>query len=103
MTNKSEEIKFRCTAFEKSVIRQKAFQTGKTVSEYCRIQSINGKIVSKPKLSDEEKEFFRTLKAHNTNFARIANLIKNHDQRFYGEIQEHLKNMKKLYSKFYPE
>jgi hypothetical protein len=76
MTNKVEEIKFRCTAFEKSVIRQKAFQTGKTVSEYCRIQAINGKIVSKPKLSEEEKEFFRTLKIHNTNFARIANLFK---------------------------
>ncbi|GAB6394505.1 MAG: hypothetical protein MdMp024_0844 [Bacteroidales bacterium] len=103
MTNKSEEIKFRCTVFEKSVIRQKAFQTGKTVSEYCRTQSVNGKIVSQPKLSDEEKEFFITLKSHNINFARIANLIKNHDQSFYGEIQEHLKNMKKLYSKFYPE
>jgi hypothetical protein len=103
MTNKVEEIKFRCTAFEKSIIRQKAFQTGRTVSEYCRAQSVSGKIISKPKFSDEEKEFFRTLKSHNTNFTRIANLIKNRDENLTAAINEHLSKMKQLYSKFYPE
>jgi hypothetical protein len=103
MTNKNEEIKFRCTAFEKSIIKQKAFQTGKTVSEYCRIQSINGKIVSKPKLTDEEKAFFRSLQVHNTNFARIANFIKNKAPELVVEIMEHLKKMKQLYSKFFPQ
>lgn len=103
MTNKSEEIKFRCTAFEKSIIKQKAFQTGKTVSEYCRIQSINGKIISKPKLSEEEKAFFRSLQVHNTNFARIANFIKNKAPELIPEIRLHLENMKKLYHKFFPQ
>lgn len=56
MTNKVKEIKFHCTAFEKSVIRQKVFQTGRTVSEYCRTQSVSDKIISKPKFSDEAKK-----------------------------------------------
>jgi uncharacterized membrane protein YcgQ (UPF0703/DUF1980 family) len=102
MTNKIEEIKFRCTAFEKSIIKQKAFQTGRTVSEYCRTQSVSGKIISKPKFSDEEKEFFRTLKTHNTNFTRIANFIKNRDCNLTVAISEYLNRMKQLYSKFYP-
>jgi hypothetical protein len=102
MTNKVEEIKFRCTVFEKAIIKQKAFQTRRTVSEYCRAQSVSGKIISRPKFSDEEKEFFRTLKNHNTNFTRIANLIKNRDTSLATAINGNLSNMKQLYSKFYP-
>ena len=103
MSNKIEEIKFRCSPFEKSIIKQKAHQTGRNISEYFRTQSVNGKIVSKPKFSEEEKEFFKTLKSHNTNFTRIANLIKNRDTNLLAEIYEHLNNMKKLYIKFFPE
>ena len=103
MSNKDEEIKFRCTPFEKSIIRQKAGLTGWTVSEYCRTQSVKGKIVSKPQFTKEEKEFFRTLKTHNVNFVRIANLIKQKDPTLTIEIYHHLENMKKLYTKFFPE
>jgi len=103
VSNKDEEIKFRCTPFEKSIIKQKAFQTGRTVSGYCRTQSVKGKIISKPKFTEEEKDFFRTLKTHNTNFARIANLIKQKYPKFTIAIFAHLENMKKLYTKFFPE
>jgi hypothetical protein len=103
MSNKDEEIKFRCTPFEKSIIKQKAFQTGRTVSEYCRTQSVKGKIISKPKFTEEEKEFFRTLKTHNTNFTLIANLIRQKDPKFTIAIFLHLENMKKLYTKFFSE
>jgi hypothetical protein len=103
MSNKNEEIKFRCTPFEKSIIKQKAFQTGKTVSEYCRIQSIRGKVVSKPKLTEEEKSFFRSLQTHNGNFTKIGNYIKNKAPELIPEIALHLENMKKLYTKFSPE
>ncbi|GHT14294.1 hypothetical protein FACS189426_20410 [Bacteroidia bacterium] len=103
MSNKDEEIKFRCTSFEKSIIKQKAFQTGKTVSEYCRIQSIRGKVVSKPKLTEEEKLFFRLLQTHNSNFTKIGNYIKNKAPELIPEIILHLENMKKLYTKFFPE
>jgi hypothetical protein len=103
MSNKNEEIKFRCTPFEKTIIKQKALQTGKNISEYCRIQSINGKIVSKPKLTEDEKVFFRSLQTHNTNFARIANYIKNKAPELVPAIALHLEEMKKLYHKFFPE
>ena len=102
MSNKVEEIKFRCTPFEKSIIRQKARQTGRSVSEYCRTQSVKGKIISKPKFTEEEKEFFRTLKKHNTYFARITNLIKQKDPTLTIAVYAHLKNMKQLYTKFFP-
>ena len=92
MSNKVEEIKFRCSPFEKSIIKQKAQKTGRTVSEYCRTQSVTGKIVSKPNLSEEEKEFFKSLKSHNSNFTRIANLIKNRDENLLSEIYSHLNN-----------
>jgi len=103
MSNKDEEIKFRCTPFEKSIIRQKAWQTGRTVSEYCRTQSVRGKIISKPKFTEEEKEFFRTLKIHNTSFTRIASIIKNKDRGLTVAVYNHLENMKRLYAKFFPE
>ena len=103
MSNKVEEIKFRCSPFEKSIIKQKAHQTGRTVSEYCRAQSVNGKIVSKPNLTEEEKEFFRILKNHTGSFSSIANFIKTRNPNLHAEIYSHLNNMKKLYSKFFPE
>lgn len=101
--NKNHIIKFRCTAFERSLIKLKAYQVDVKISEYCRLQALKGKIVSRQKLTEEEKDFFRTLKEHNTNFVRISNLFKNKDPQLYLAIFEHLMKMKSLYSRFFPD
>ena len=101
--NKDHIIKFRCTAFERSLIKQKAYQVGVKISEYCRSQVLKGKIISRPKLTEEEKIFFRSLKEHNTNFVRISNFFKNKDPQFYIAVFEHLMKIKSLYSRFFPD
>ncbi|NDV67896.1 hypothetical protein [Dysgonomonas sp. 25] len=100
--NKDKVIKFRCTPFEQVLIKHKARHAGVKVSEYCRNQVIKGKVISRPRLSDEEKEFFRALVSHNMNFSRIANLIRSKSPELWMVIVEHVKAMKVLYNKFFP-
>lgn len=45
---KEKNIKFRCSNAEKNTIKKRAVKSGKTVSEFCRIQALNGKIIAKP-------------------------------------------------------
>ncbi|GHU70601.1 hypothetical protein FACS189413_11160 [Bacteroidia bacterium] len=40
---------------------------------------------------------------HNSNFTKIGNYIKNKAPELIPEIALHLENMKKLYTKFFPE
>lgn len=98
---KNSYIKFRCAESEKERITGMAERSGVTLSEYCRQQCLNGRILASPKLSMAEVSYFRELKEHNNALTRIANLIRNKDPQLLIVIAEHLEQSRQLYNRFF--
>lgn len=86
-TNKSEQIRFRCTKTEKRIIYNLSKKCGMTISEYCRKQARHGEVLAIPKLSDVEIEYLHSLKSYSSHFNRISNLIKEKDPALTDEIK----------------
>ena len=98
---KEKFIKFRCAESEKEKIEGMARRSGTTVSEYCRQQSLTGKILASPKLTPEEMSYFRALKEHNSGLARLTNIIRNKQPGLYAAIAEYLNKSRELYNRFF--
>lgn len=98
---KDKTIKFRCTQSEKERIDGMAKRSGTTTSEYCRQQSLTGRILAAPKLTAEEMSFFRALKDHNNGLSRLGNIIRNKQPGLYAEIAEFLGLSRELYNRFF--
>lgn len=82
---KREIIKFRCDAEERRAIFSRAEKAGVTLSEYCRRQTLYGKIIVPPRLTAEEQEYFRMLQTHNSFMTRLANMFTYKDPAFNKE------------------
>jgi len=96
---KNEKIEFRCSRFEKKLLKIKAKKAGLSLSEFCR-KSANDKIIIE-RLTEEQIEVYKTLIKYHNNFKSIGNLIKNKHPDLYqkvyqtaDEIKTHLKNFK---------
>lgn len=98
---KNSYIKFRCTESEKERIGGMAHRSGTTLSEYCRQQSLNGRILANQKLTPTEIAYFRELKEHNNALARLSNYIRNKDPKLYHAIVEFLQRSRELYNRFF--
>jgi hypothetical protein len=98
---KNSYIKFRCTESEKERIGGMANRSGTTLSEYCRQQSLNGRILANQKLTPVEISYFRELKEHNNALARLSNYIRNKDPQLYNGIVEFLQQSRELYNRFF--
>ena len=98
---KDKYIKFRASESEKERIAGMAKRSGTTVSEYCRQQSLMGRILAAPKLTPEEISYFRALKEHNNGLARLANIIRNKQPGLYAAIAEYLGKSRELYNRFF--
>lgn len=98
---KDTYIKFRCSGSEKEKIGGMAQRAGTTTSEYCRQQSLSGRILANKELSLDEISYFKALKEHNNGFARLANLIRNRDSHLHSAITEYLEQSRELYNRFF--
>ncbi len=97
---KNHKIEFRCTLYEKKLLKVKAKRAGLTLSEFCR-KSANEKVISE-RLTDEQISLYKMLVQYHNNFKSIGNLIKKRHPDLYknvyqtaDEIKNHLKNFKK--------
>lgn len=97
---KNQKIEFRCTLFEKKLLKVKAKKAGLSLSEFCR-KSANDKIIIE-RLTEEQIAIYKMLITHHNNFKSIGNLIKNKHPDLYqkvfqtaDEIKKHLQNFKK--------
>ncbi|BCY29413.1 MULTISPECIES: mobilization protein MbpA [Flavobacterium] len=97
---KNVKIEFRCSLFDKKLIKIKAQKSGLTVSDFCRNSALDKTIVEK--LNQEHIEFYKMLIKYHNNFKSIGNLIKNKDPLLHqkvnelaDEIRTHLKNFQK--------
>ncbi len=95
---KNQWIKFRCSLYEKKMLRIKAKQSGLSLSEFCR-RSIYEKEI-KERLSDDQIEIYKTLAKFHNNFKSIGNMFRKKDPKLSKEvyalanaIKSHLQNL----------
>lgn len=95
---KSEWIKFRCSIYEKKLLKIKAKHSGLTLSEFCRRAVYEKEI--KERLSDDHIAIYKTLVKFHNNFKSIGNMFSKKDPKLTREvyalanaIKMHLQNL----------
>jgi len=97
---KSVFIKFRCSYFEKKLLKVKAKKCGLTLSEYIRKVTLEEKTVER--LTDEQIDIYKMLVRYHNSFKSIGNMYKKRNpnltkkvHQLADEIKMHLNNFKK--------
>ncbi len=97
---KKEFIQFRCSIYEKKLLKVKAKKSGLSISEYCRRAAFDDRIVER--LSEEQIEVYKMLVKYQMNFKRIGNMFRKRNPKLAdevvqlaNEIREHIYNFKK--------
>ena len=97
---KTSFIKFRCSLYEKKLLKIKAKRAGITLSEYCRRAAFDDRIIER--LSDEQIDIYKMLVKYHNNFKLIGNMFRKRDPKLANEvvalaneIKSHLNNFNK--------
>mgnify|MGYP000014662761 FL=1 len=97
---KKEFVQFRCSIYEKKLLKIKAKKSGLSISEYCRRAAFDHRIVER--LSDDQINVYKLLVQYQVNFKRIGNMYKKRNPKLSeevvqlaNEIRKHLYNFKK--------
>ncbi|UII79330.1 mobilization protein MbpA [Flagellimonas sp. CMM7] len=97
---KRDYIKFRCSIYEKKVLRKRAQRAGISLSEYCRSSALDNNIIER--LTSEQLAHYAMLVKYKNNFTRIGNMFKKRNSKLAEEvlqlaeeIRKHLYNFKK--------
>ena len=97
---KKEFVQFRCSVYEKKLLRVKAKKSGLSISEYCRRAAFNDRIIER--LSEEQIEIYKMLFKYQNNFKLIGNMFRKKNPKLSDEvvkladeIRQHLLNFRK--------
>ncbi len=97
---KSKVVRFRCSTYERNLLKLKARKSGLSLSEYCRRAAFDDRIIER--LSEDQIEMYKMLIDYQNNFIRIGNMFKKRNPRLATEvtqlakeIKDHLYNFKK--------
>jgi hypothetical protein len=97
---KKEFVQFRCSIYEKKLLKIKAKKSGLSISEYCRRAAFNIRIVER--FSDDQIDVYKLLVQYQINFKRIGNMYRKRNPKLAdeviqlaNEIRKHLYNFKK--------
>ncbi len=97
---KRSYIRFRCSIYEKKLLKKRAARAGMSLSEYCRRAAFGHTIIER--LTPEQLECYSTLVKYKNNFTSISNMFKkrnpnlsNEVTQLAEEIRQHLYNFKK--------
>ena len=97
---KEELVKFRCSVYEKKLLKVKAKNTGLTLSEYIRRSVFEKEITER--FSEEHINIYKMLIKYHNNFKSIGNMFKKRDPKLTqkvhelaNEIKGHLNNFQK--------
>ncbi|WP_394973994.1 mobilization protein MbpA [uncultured Croceitalea sp.] len=83
---KREFIQFRCSIYEKKMLKIKAKRAGLSLSEYCRSTAFGHNIIER--LTSEQLEHYSMLVKYKNNFKRISNMFKKRNPRLSKEVEE---------------
>ncbi len=95
---KSEIIKFRCSIYEKKLLKVKAATCGLTLSEYFRKVAFEQKLIER--LTDEEIEIYKMLIQYHNNFKYIGNMFKKRHPKLTVMVYELANDIKRHLKKF---
>ena len=97
---KKEFVQFRCSIYEKKLLRVKADRSGLSISEYCRRAAFDDRIIER--LTKEQIEMYKMLTKYEINFKRIGNMYRKRNPKLAdevvqlaNEIRKHLLSFKK--------
>ena len=93
-------IKFRCSIYEKKLLKKKAKRAGISLSEYCRSSAFGNSVIER--LTEEQLAHYRMLVKYKGNFTRIGNMFRKHNPKLASEVEtlaeeirKHLYNFKR--------
>ncbi|WP_289037698.1 mobilization protein MbpA [uncultured Zobellia sp.] len=96
---KSQLVKFRCTSYEKKLLKAKANRCNLTLSEYLRKSAMEQAVAER--FADDEIEVYKMLVKYHNNFKSIGNMFRGKNEgltkmvyEVAKEIKEHLKKFK---------
>lgn len=98
---KKTYIKFRCSIYEKKLLKKRAERAGISLSEYCRSSAFGNSVIER--LTEEQLTHYKMLVKYKNNFTSIRNMFKRHNpklateiEKLADEIRQHLYNFKKI-------
>ena len=93
---KGDLVKFRCSVYEKKLLKVKAKRCGLTLSEYIRRSLFEKEITER--FTDEHIELYKMMIKYHNNFKSIGNMYKQRNPKLTetvydlaNEIKAHLK------------
>tara|TARA_R110001592_G_scaffold11913_1_gene57943 strand:+ start:580 stop:1098 length:519 start_codon:yes stop_codon:yes gene_type:complete len=93
---KGDLVKFRCSIYEKKLLKVKAKRSGLTLSEYIRRSLFEMEITER--FTEEHIELYKMLIKYHNNFKSIGNMFKKRNPKLMqtvydlaDEIKTHLK------------
>ena len=81
---KNEFVQFRCSIYEKKLLRVKADRSGLSISEYCRRAAFDDRIIER--LTQEQIEMYKMLSRYETNFKLIGNMFRKRNPKLADEV-----------------
>ncbi|MDT7828853.1 mobilization protein MbpA [Pricia sp. S334] len=79
-------IKFRCSIYEKKLLKKRAARAGISLSEYCRSSAFGNSVIER--LTKEQLECYKTLVKYKNNFTSIGNMFKKRNPRLAQEVAD---------------
>ncbi|WP_042500755.1 mobilization protein MbpA [Algibacter lectus] len=93
---KGDLVKFRCSIYEKKLLKVKAKRSGLTLSEYIRRSLFEKEITER--FTDEHIKLYKMLIKYHNNFKSIGNMYRKRNPKLSetvydlaNEIKTHLK------------
>jgi len=82
---KKTYIKFRCSIYEKKLIRKRAERAGISLSEYCRSSAFGNSVIER--LTEEQLTHYKMLVKYNRNFIRIGICSRDTIRKLASEVE----------------
>ena len=79
-------IKFRCSIYEKKLLRKRAERAGLSLSEYCRSSAFGNPIIER--LTEQQMAHYKMLVKYKNNFTSIGNMFKKHNPKLASEVEK---------------
>ena len=95
---KKEFVQFRCSVYEKKLLKVKARKSGLSLSEYCRRAAFEDRIVER--MTDEQIEAYKLLVKYQRNFKLITNMFRKRNPRLSEEAYQLAKEIREHLLKF---
>ena len=95
---KGDLVKFRCSVYEKKLLKVKAKSCGLTLSEYIRRTVFEQTITER--FSEEHIELYKMLIKYHNNFKSIGNMYKKRNPKLTQEVYDLANEIKAHLKKF---